>query len=402
MSKSTFFTGQPILNQLIKLIPNALIRDLSIKHNTDRYCKKFMTRDHLISMLYAGFHKSTSIRELITGLQANSSRLSHLGFKHTPRRSTLSDANKRRSEAFFGDLYHALYEMYFLPDSRSKKDMIYLLDSTTMSLFSNVMAGAGSYRANGKKKGGAKAHVLLDAHYQTPSFVRITESKEHDLTVLDHLDITEGSTVVFDKAYIKHKQFNQWTEQEIRWVTRTKTDASVQELEVLDFDKESEKAGVRNNRIIRLGRPSNENKTPLVKAREVWFWDKKGNREFRFITNDFSSRPEQIAQLYKDRWQIEMVFKRIKQAFPLKYFLGDNPNAIKIQIWSALICDLLIQIIRHQLKKKADKTWAYANLASMIRHHLMTYIDLIAFLTNPEKSLLNYKPPDPIQYQLNF
>ena len=123
------------------------------------------------------------------------------------------------------------------------------------------------------------------------------------------------------------------------------------------------------------------------------FFDNDKQRSFSFVTNDMESEPEVIAQLYKQRWQIELLFKRIKQRYPLKYFLGDNPNAIKIQIWTALLCDLLVKVIQTQINKVKKKAWAYASISSMIKHHLMTYINLKAFLLNPEKSLKYYRPP---------
>lgn len=402
MGKSIFFTGQPIFTQLLKYIPRSMVATLSARHKADRYYKRFMAYDHLVSMLYCSFHRSSSLRELITGLQANSYRLAHMGFRHTPRRSTLADANARRPAAFFSDLYHRLYCYHFgSPDSR-EDHRLYIIDSTTMSLFSSVMQGAGRYKANGKKKGGIKAHVMFDAYDQLPAFVHLSQAMANDLTFLPLINLPEGSTVVMDKAYIKYAQFQQWTRRSIRWVTRMKEPTAFQVLHQKELSPESLKAGVRADRILRLGRPSNARQTPLIQAREVEFFDKDKNRCFRFISNDLECAPEQIAQLYKKRWQIELLFKRLKQNYPLKYFLGDNPNAIQIQIWTALICDLLIKIVQKIVHIKGRKRWAYANLAAMIKHHLMTYIDLIEFLKEPERALIHYRPPETIPIQLEF
>ncbi|QEC80617.1 transposase [Mucilaginibacter ginsenosidivorax] len=132
-----------------------------------------------------------------------------------------------------------------------------------------------------------------------------------------------------------------------------------------------------------------------MRARRVVFKDPATQKELAFITNEPTLAPEQIAALYKKRWQIELLFKRIKQRYPLRYFLGDNVNAIQIQVWSMLICDLLVQIVLSQVNKAGKRKWSYANLAAMVKHHLMTYINLMAFLFDPEKALLNYKPPEP-------
>lgn len=404
MGKSIFFTGQPIFTQLLKFIPSSQVARLSAKHQADRYCKRFMAYDHLVSMLYCSFHRSSSLRELITGLQANSYRLTHLGFRHTPRRSTLSDANGRRPVAFFSDLYHFLYRHHFgLPDS-SGSDGLFIIDSTTMSLFSSIMQGAGDYKANGKKKGGVKAHVLLDAHDDLPAFVHLSASKENDLTFLPLVNLPKGSTVVMDKAYIKYAKLQEWTHHSVRWVTRMKGRSVFKVLQCNTLTQTSQISGVTADRILRLGRPSNARKTPLITVREVQFFDQEKNRSFRFISNDFECPPEDIAHIYKKRWQIELLFKRLKQNYPLKYFLGDNPNAIQIQIWTALICDLLIKIVQKIVHSQTKRRWAYANLASMIKHHLMTYIDLIEFLKQPERALIHYRPPEtiPIQLELKF
>jgi hypothetical protein len=400
MSKHKFFTGQPIFTQLLSYIPRPLISEVARANNSDRYSKRFKTYDHLVAMLYVGFYHCSSLREAITGLQANASRLLHMGLTHHPRRSTLSDANKRRDAKVFEQLYHKLYTHYYgsLPDSRPPKDhskQLYIIDSTTISLFSNIIRGAGSYRANGRKKGGVKAHMLVNAEHNIASFVRITEGRQHDLVFLQNLQVPSGSVVVFDKAYANYIKFAQWTREEVTWVTRLKTDAVYQVDAQIPIDCTSAEQGLLEDRLITLGRPSNRSKTPLIKARLIVYYDKIKKRTFRFITNDMHSRPEQIAAIYKRRWQIELIFKRIKQRYPLRYFLGDNENSIKIQIWTALICDLLIQIVKDQVERYRKTRWSYANLAAMIKHHLMTYIRMIDFLLNPEQALLNYKPPNP-------
>src|SRR5664279_706386 len=176
MNKSTFFSGQPVFSQLIKLIPDSLIGQISRRHNSDRYYKSFKTRDHLVSMLYACFHNCLSLREVITGLEASYNKFSHLKLQSIPRRSTLADANAGRQVRFFEDLYQELYNIYYrnLPDSRKKKSLesrLFIMDSTTVTLFSDIMKGAGSFKADGRKKGGVKAHVVLNAKDDVPRLV---------------------------------------------------------------------------------------------------------------------------------------------------------------------------------------------------------------------------------------
>lgn len=396
MVKDNFFTGQPVFSQLLSLIPGHLISRLSRRYNSNRYCKSFMAYDHLITMLYQGFFQCLSLRELITGLQANRNKLLHLGLLHTPRRSTLSDANSRRSADFFGALYHQLYQQLFsrLPDSRPLTKKLFIIDSTTIPLFADIMKGAGTAKSNGRKKGGIKAHTMIDAEHNLPCFTLLTEAKHHDLVFLQTLQVPPDSLVVFDKAYTNYKQFETWGKQGIKWVTRQKNDASLKVISEYPISPDSIEKGVITDQKVILGRASNRNKIPLIGARRITFKAQDNPKEFVFITNDFEMLPEQIAAIYKNRWQIELLFKRIKQRYPLRYFLGDNANAIQIQVWCMLICDLLVQTVLLQVNKAKKRIWSYANLAAMVKHHLMTYIALIPFLLDPEKSLLGYKPPE--------
>lgn len=396
MPKHSFFTGQPIFSQLLNLISRPLVTQLSRKHQADRYCKRFLAYDHVVTLLYHSLFQCDSLRELVTGLQANAQRLQHLGLVHTPRRSTIADANGRRPSALFADLYHALYQKYCpcLPDSQTGR-RLFIIDATTISLFSNVMQGAGSYKHNGRKKGGAKAHLLVDAAHNVPCFVRITEGKRHDQVFLPDVALPAGSTVVMDKAYINYGLFERWTQQQVTWVTRQKNDAHYTVMQQQPVEPAAQQYGIVTDKLVRCGRVSNLSQYPMIDARQVVWADPATGKTLVFLTNDRNAPPHDIAELYKRRWQIELLFKRIKQRYPLHYFLGDTPNAIEIQIWAALICDLLINIIRNKVNQHRRIKWSYANLSAMIKHHLMTYIQLIPFLLNPEKALLHYKPPDP-------
>lgn len=404
MGKSTFFTGQPIFNQLLSLIPEGIIPRLARKHNGDRYCKKFFTSQHVVTMLYACFFECKSLREITTGMLANGARLDHIRMSSPPRRSTISDANNKRSCEIFASLYHHLTKI-FLSDSRWKKPedrRLFLLDSTTVSLFSDVMKGAGAHSKSGKKKGGVKAHTLVDSAHDLPCFVHLTEARQNDRVVLPLLNLPQNSIIVFDKGYLNHTQFESWNKKSVTWVTRLADSSVFQQVSSLYVTDEESSLGVESDSEILLGRPSNAKKTPLIKARHVQYFDQEKKRSFSFITNDFTLSAYQITQLYKQRWQIELIFKRIKQRYPLRYFLGESPNAIQIQLWSALICDLLIKIIQLQVNARIKQAWSYSNIASMIKQHLMTYIKLIDFLLNPEASLRNYHPPSSAQGEFAF
>ncbi len=396
MGKNTFFTGQPIFTQLISLMPRSLIQSVSKEFKTDHYCKSFKGYDHLITMLYCSFHQCTSIREVTTGMQASAHRLLHLGLQRTPRRSTLSDANKRRDSNYFQTIFHKLYAHHFgfLPDSRKKKngliDKLFIIDSTTISLFTDVMRSTGSFSLNGKKKGGAKAHMVVSAKNDLPCFVRITEGKVSDTKFLQLIDLPKGSIIVMDKGYRNYQKLIEWTEKEIEWVTRLHGRAVWEVQQDLEVNQRQKALGVISDSVINLGNPRTVSINPLQTVRLVTFFDKKSKRSFQFISNKFNCSPATIANLYKKRWQIELLFKRLKQNYPLHSFLGDNENAIKIQIWCSLIADLLLKVIKDRVEKKGQRKWSFANLASLIRIHLSTYINVMAFLLNPEKSLIGY------------
>lgn len=393
MSKNTSFTGQPIFTQLLKLIPREMVSRLSSQYQTNRYVKCFNTYEHLVSMLFCVFQRCSSIREVVTGMQAWEQRLSHLGVKSYPKRSTLSEANQRRSAQFFEELFHDLVKMYSsksLPDSRKAKGIdsrLLLIDSTTIELFSDVMGGAGSFSKDGKRKGGVKAHVMLNPKHGIPDVVYLTPAKENDRVFLPKIVAEKGSILVFDRGYFNYKQWQNWTDQGVSWVTRMRNDSVYQVLEDFEVNEKQKKAGVLSDQKILLGRGSFKG-TEIILARRVLYWDDVKQRQFVFVTNHERFSPSNIAGLYKKRWQIETTFKSIKHNYQLKYFLGNNENAIRIQIWCSLIADLLIKVVKKSVK---NRRWSLSNLCSMIRMHLATYIDIWLFLTSPEKALRKNK-----------
>jgi len=394
MSKSIFFTGQPIFSQVLSFLPKGTVDQISQRNQADRYCKHFTTYGHLVSMLYAVFNNCTSIRELTSGLLAWEHRIAHLGVDYFPRRSTFSDANNRRSEDVFGQIYQFLYSRYrhSLPDSRKgKSSKLYIADSTTISLFQEVMRNAGRPAANGKRKGGVKVHTLMRSDEDVPCLIRFSAAAAHDSPFLNQLKLPQGSVLVFDRGYNDYAQFQKFSDQGVTWVTRKRRGTVYRIVENLPINQSQANKGVKRDKLVILGHRQYDH--PLAKARLIHFTDPQSGEKFQFLTNNIKLAPSTIAALYQKRWQIEILFKRLKQNYPLRYFLGDSENAIKIQIWCALIADLLIKLI----KSLAGRKWSFSNLASIIRIHLMTYIDLFNFLKNPEKALqikISNHPPE--------
>jgi hypothetical protein len=397
MSKSKHFTGQPILAQLLSFIPRSLVQRTARALQSDRYVKHFGGYEHLVTMLFAVLNRCSSLREVVTGMQACSGRLRHLGLGCTPRRSTLADANARRDATFFERLYHEIYRLHYggLPDSLPKKgvlERLFIVDSTTISLFSEVLQGAGTYGHNGKKKGGVKAHVCARALHDVAALVVLSEARCHDTMILDRLALPQGSIVVFDKGYRNYSQLLKWSRQDVSWVTRLSEGARYEVVEEKPLSDTARQGGVRSDQVIVLGNPETKKKTPLQRARLITFYDAEKQRTFEFITNNQRMAPLTISGIYRQRWQIELLFKRIKSAFQLHFFIGDSKNAIYVQLWCTLIADLLLKIVRDRLAK-AKCSWSMSNITSLVRLHLTTYIDLFAFLRQPEKALLNYEDP---------
>jgi len=389
MRKYEYFTGQPIFTQVLSAVNKRDINRIAKSEDSDRYYKKFKTYEHLVTMLYAIFQKCSSLREVTTGMQASMHKLHHLGMAYCPRRSTLSEANGKRDHQVFERIYMHLYESNkkCLPDSRRQKswqDRLYIIDSTTIQLFSEILRGNGVSKIDGRTKGGLKVHTLIKANEDVPCLVKLTESALHDVNFIDKLRLPEGSIVTFDKGYVNYKQYDLWESQNVKWVTRLKKKGLYEITSDRKISSKDIESGVQSDHNILLGGTS-RTRQPRTKARMVKFYDKENDKQFNFTTNHKRLSARSIALIYKKRWQIELLFKRVKQNYPLRNFLGDNENAIKIQTWCALIADLLVKIV----KSKTKRNWAFSGITSMIRIHLMSYIKLYTFLEHPDKFVIN-------------
>jgi hypothetical protein len=267
------------------------------------------------------------------------------------------------------------------------------MDSTTISLFKDILKGVGRNPRSGKKKGGIKAHTIIKASENVPCLVRYSEAARHDHMFLPEVEsLPAGSIITFDKGYVDYEQYERFSEKSIWYVTRLKDNALYNSGEEFDIPDDADFGVLKDEEVVlHYG----ENKSKTHRARRIAYWDDENNKLFEFITNNFELSAEKIALIYKKRWQIELLFKQLKQNFPLKYFLGDNENAIEIQIWAAMLANLLITLVKSKLKR----SWAFSNMVSIIRQQLMNYIDIYAFLENPEKSWLKLIAEDENKYQ---
>ena len=384
MDKSTHFFGQSVFGQLISLIDNKFITEASIVSKSDHYVKLFTTKDHLISMLFCFFAKCTSLREVSGAMLGLSGKTKHFQLQHIPKRSTLADANKCRDSSVFGSIYHKLLQKYghHLSDSRMKdviNKQIEIFDSTTNSLFKDILKCVGRNPENGRKKGGIKVHTVVNVDETVPKMVWFTEAAKNDHILLEKLKLDANTIYVFDKGYNDYKAFKLFSDTQTGFVTRIK-DNAVYETIANNTIGEEIHSGVLEDQTIEVTVKEARVESKL-KLRKIRFYDRVLKREFEFLTNLFEMRPDLEAAIYKLRWQIELLFKQLKQNFPLRYFLGDNENAIKIQIYCALIANLLMT----EIQKSIKKGWSFSNLVSFCKIHLFNYIHLIRFLENLDK-----------------
>lgn len=243
MSKSRHFFGQSVFGQLISLIDFDFVKTSALKYSADRYTKKFKTSDHLITMLFSCFANCTSLREVTGAMLGLSGKTKHFQLNSTPYRSTLSDANARRTHLVFGDIYYLLYEHYkpVISDSRKSYDWenkVEIIDSSVVSLFKDVLGCVGRIPSNGRRKGEIKVHTQINLQEQVPKFIWFSAASTHDKRFLKHLDLEKGKIVVFDKGYNDYKTFDDFTKEGIYFVTRLKANASynsMKENEIPDY-----------------------------------------------------------------------------------------------------------------------------------------------------------------------
>lgn len=246
MGKSTNFSGQPIFNQLLGFIDKNEVKNIAKRNGAERYVKKFSTYNHLVVMLFAAFEGYSPLREVILGLLANAHKLSHLGLSYLVKRSTLSEANLRRASQVFEEIYLSVYRQHApsLADSRlSDSDLkrLYIMDSSTLSLFKDILKGVGRNPKEGKKKGGIKAHTLIKASEHVPCLVRYSAAARHDhLFLKEAMNLAAGSIIAFDKGYVDYEQYEEFTQKSIWYVTRLKDNALYTAKEEYDIPDEAD------------------------------------------------------------------------------------------------------------------------------------------------------------------
>ena len=405
MGKSTHFIGQPLYSQVIKLLDKSKILQISREQCGEHYTKRFTAWIHLVVMLYAIIKRFDSLREITTSLLADTNKLSHLGITFKIGRSTLADANKRRPERIFENIYRDLYARYrdeLISDCRKRQhpkwmDRLQIIDSTTISLFSNlIFKGVGRHPKTGKKKGGIKVHTVIHANEGLPSDIKFTSAATNDSFMLKPSTLNRGDIMAMDRAYIDYEKFEELTQRGVTYVTKLKKSLKY----AIDKDVIYQTAdGLMEVRFqyVTFSKQIKGGDTITHNARIVTYVDLRKHKLVSLLTNDMDSDPNEIIDIYRQRWEIELLFKQIKQNFPLKYFYGESENAIKIQIWVTLIANLLLMV----MQKRLTRRWSFSGLATMMRITLMYYANFYSLFNNPEKdweqmlSSIESSPPKP-------
>ena len=367
-----------LFNQLLQHFIRTEFAALVKKHEAERNAKGFASWTQFVAMLFCQLAHADSLREICNGLACSEGELVHLGITKAPNKSTLSYANEHRPAALFEDLFYTTLkrfrEQQGLGARKAKfrfKNKLLSLDSTTISLCLEMFPWTEFRRA----KGGVKAHVLLDHDDYLPSYVLITEAKTSDVRVAQWLDLNAGSIVALDRGYNDYALFGKWTERDVFFVTRLKANAAY---EVVESAMGPLPRHILADELIRFTGEQAAKDCPHL-LRRVVVWDDVNQREIVLLTNLLHFGATTIAAIYKDRWEIELFFKALKQNLKVKSFVGTSQNALLIQIWTALIALLLLKWLHHLSQAK----WSLSNLASMLRLNLFTYRDLRRWLKNP-------------------
>lgn len=360
-----------VFSQLTAFLDRSKFNRIVAKYKGDRYVKSFTCWNQLLAMMFGQLSNRVSLRDLIVALDAHHSKCYHLGVGKQVTKTTLARANQDRDCRIFEDFaYHMIAEAQRkrATDIFELGGNVYAFDSTTIDLCLSVFWWA-KFR---KKKGGVKAHVLYDVEAQVPKFFHITNASVHDSKVMKEIPIESGSYYIFDRAYNNFKELHRIHQAGGYFVVRAKKN--------LQFDTVSWKRrlpeNVHSDSIIRLTVYKSSKDYPEL-LRRVVYWDDEQKREFVFLNNATHITSLQVADLYKNRWQVELFFKWLKQHLKIKKFWGTSENAVRIQIYCAIIAYCLVAIVQKdmQLERSTYEVLQILGISLTDKTHLRDLLD---------------------------
>ncbi len=379
-----------MFSQILKLISRTDFERIVKQTQAERHARGFSSWQQFVAMLFCQLGRAQSLREISQGLASCEGKLAHLGIE-APARASLAYANAHRPWQLFEQIYFLLFERIQAQGLWRRrfrfKNKLLSLDSTVIDLCVTLFDWAKFRRT----KGAIKLHLLLDHDGYLPCFALVTEGKMHDVKVAQTLRFEPGTVLVEDRGYRDFALFARWTEQGVYFVTRMKQDIRY---ELVQARVPAPQAEVLADELIRLSGTIGQHKCPHV-LRRIEFYSVETDQVLVFLTNHMSWAASTIAAIYKDRWQIELFFKAIKQNLRIKTFVGTSANAVKIQLWSALIAMLLLRF----LQQRSRFGWSLSNLVALLRMNLFTHRDLWAWLNEPFAALAP-PPSTPQQHAL--
>jgi hypothetical protein len=367
-----------IFSQMLQLFSRADFERAVIEHRAERHARGFSCWGQFVAMLFCHLGRAQSLREICGGLAASEGKLRRLGLPDAPHRSTLAYANQHRPWQLYRSVFYQLLDRCHQvsgPHGFRFKNKLLSLDATLIELCASVFDWA-QYR---RSKGAVKLHLLLDHQGLLPSFALVTEGRVHESRVARSLRFEPGAIVVFDRGYTDYAWFSSLDADGVYFVTRMKENA---DYSVVERRGVPEHGLVQRDEIIFLCKLAWGGGRDLF-LRRIEFWDEAQGRTLVFLTNHRRLAASTIAAIYRQRWQIELFFKALKQNLRIKTFVGTSANALQIQIWTALIAMLLLKY----LQLRARFGWSLSNLAALLRQQLFVYRDLFSWIDQP------FQPP---------
>ena len=364
-----------IFGQILHLFPKREFFEAVHATRAEKGAKGFSCWEQFVAMMFCQLGQAHSLREICGGLASCFGKARHLGIQDAPKRSTLSYANEHRPWQLYEKLfYHLLGRCQQLEFGKRKfrfKNRLFSLDATVIKLCASLFDWA-KYR---QTKGAVKLHLLLDHEGYLPVFACITTGKIHEVRIAQTLSFPAGSIVAVDRGYLDYELFWSWTQGGVFFVTRQKGNAHYR---IIEEWAVPQNRNILSDQLIELeGYYSHKNYPGPLRRLEVW--DEENEQVVVLLTNHLAFGATTIAAIYKDRWQIELFFKALKQNLKVKTFVGTSANALKIQVWTALIAMLILKY----LQLKSSFGWSLSNLVALLRMNLFTHRDLWAWLNEP-------------------
>ena len=367
-----------IFSQILQLISRTGFDTAARKHKAERHARGFSSWGQFVAMLFCQLGGAKSLREICGGLAASEGKLRHLGLPQAPARSTLAYANEHRPWQLYEELFQQLLtQCRGLAAQQSAgrhkfrfKHKLISMDATVIDLCASVFDWARFRRT----KGAVKLHLLLDHDGFLPCYAVITEGKQHEIRVARQLHYEPGTLLAIDRGYTDYSWFADLSQQGVYFVTRMKDNADYIVLEERELPH---RKGLLRDQVICFYRQARDGEECYF--RRIEFYDEEQDRMLVFLTNHLTLAAATVAEVYKQRWKIELFFKALKQNLRLKTFIGTSANALKTQVWAALIAILLIKY----LQLKATFGWSLSNLVALLRQQLFVYRDLWGWIDHP-------------------